>query len=134
MGRLNIVSGNILNYLDGKDLFVNSTNIFLNVNESIITSSSWKGIDILHIYCPKYYESETPMEDLLNSYNNIFIEANKNGYKNIISFSLGTREYGYKHNDIATSVVNKLNELVNKYDIDFMLVLNNEKIKELYIF
>ena len=134
MGRLNIVSGNILNYLDGKDLFVNSTNVYLSVNESIITSSSWKGIDILHIYCPKYYKSQTPMEDLLNSYNNIFIEANKNGYKNIISFSLGTREYGYKHNDIAISVIDKLKELVNEYDIEFMLVLSNEKIKKLYIF
>lgn len=132
MGRLNVVCGNILNYLDDKDLIVNGTNIRLMVNESIITHSPKKGIDVLHIYCPKYYESKNPIEELLNSYNNIFIEANKKGYKNIISVSLGTRIYGYKHNDIAISVANKLKELVNKYDIDFMLVLPNEKIKEIY--
>ena len=132
MGKLNIVSGNILNYLNDKDLVVNSTNVYLEVNEIIISRAVDIGIDVLHIFCPKYYDSKSPIEELLNSYNNIFIAANKNGYKNIISFSLGVGLYGYKHNDVAISVVNKLKELVKEYNIDFSLVVKNEEIKKIY--
>lgn len=163
MGKLNIVSGNILNYLDSKDLIVNSANRYMSygsgvcgaiykmadrklledycknnykeymkVNEVRITPGFNLGIDILHLYCPKYYESEDPTNELLESYNNIFIEAKNKGYKNIISVSLGTGVHGYKHNDIAISAVSKLNELVKEYDIDFTLVLPSEEIKEIY--
>ena len=65
---------------------------------------------------------------------NIFIEAKKKLYKRIVSVSLGCGINGYKHNDIAKAVINKLNELVNKYDIDFTLVLPSEEIKEMYVF
>lgn len=41
---------------------------------------------------------------------------------------------GYRHNDIARVVIGKLKELVNKYDIDFMLVLPSGEIKEMYVF
>lgn len=163
MSKLDIVSGNILNYLDNKDLIVNSANKYMicgsgvcgviyksankelledycknnfkenmKVNEIRFTPGFDLGIDILHIYCPKSYESKKPIKELLESYNKIFVEANKKGYKSIISVSLGTGVHGYKHNDIANYVINKLNELVNKYNIDFMLVLPSEEIKEMY--
>lgn len=165
MGKLEIVSGNILDYLDNKDLLVNSTNKYMiygsgvcgaiykkankdllenycksyykeymKVNEIRFSPGFELGLDILHICCPKYYESKEPLKDLLESYNNIFIEANKKGYKSIVSISLGCGVNGYKHNDIAKSVISKLKELVNKYDIDFMLVLPSEEIKEMYAF
>ena len=165
MGRLNIVSGNILDYLEGKDLIVNSANQYMiygsgvcgaiykkankelledyckmnykeymKVNEVRITPGFDLGIDILHIYCPKYYESKTPLQDLLDSYNNIFFSAKKKGYKNIVSVSLGTGVHGYKHNDIAKDIIIRLNELVKKYDIDFTLVLPSEEIKEMYAY
>lgn len=162
MGKLHIVYGNILDYLDNKDLIVNSANKFMSVgcgvcgaiyknagrglleycysnynkymevNEVRFTPGFNLGIDILHIYCPKYYESERPLEELLESYDSVFIEVVKKGYKNIISVSLATGAHGYKHNDIAKDVVDKLNELVNDYDIDFTLVLPNEEIYSLY--
>lgn len=44
---------------------------------------------ILHIYCPKYYQSKDPINDLLESYNNIFIWAKQKDYKNIVSVSIG---------------------------------------------
>ena len=90
------------------------------------------GIDILHIYCPKYYESKDPINELLESYNNIFIKAKENNYKNIISVSIGTGVHGYKHNDIAKYINERLNYLINKYDIEFTLVLPNDEIMHLY--
>lgn len=164
MGRLNIVSGNILEHLKDKDLIVNSANQYMicgsgvcgsiykkankklledyckqhfkdnvKVNEVRLTPGFDLGIDILHIYCPKYYESKSPIQDLLESYNNIFLSAKKKGYKSIVSVSLGTGVHGYKHNGIAKNIVVRLNELVNKYDIDFTLVLPSEKIKGKYV-
>lgn len=165
MGRLKIVSGNILDCLDNKDLIVNSANKYMicgsgfcgaiykmadkdllenycksnykeymAVNEIRFSPGFNLGIDILHICSPKYYESKEPLKDLLESYNNIFIEAKKKCYKSIVSISLGSGINGYKHKDIAISVVNKLNELVKVYDIDFMLVLPSQEIKEMYAF
>ena len=40
-------------------------------------------------------------------------------YKNVVSVSLGTGVHGYKHNDIAKQVIERLNYLVKKYNIDF---------------
>lgn len=165
MGRLSIVSGNILDYLDNKDLLVNSANKYMicgsgvcgaiykrankvlledycksnykeymKVNEIRFSPGFELCLDIVHICSPKYYESKEPLKDLLESYNNIFFEAKKKGYKSIISVSLGSGINGYKHNDIARVVISKLKELVNKYDIDFMLVLPSEEIKEMYAF
>ena len=164
MGKLIIVSGNIFDYLDNKDLIVNSNNKYMicgsgicgsiykkankesledyckknykenmKINEIRFTPGFNLAIDILHIYCPKYYESTSPILDLLKSYEKIVKSAKDKGYKNIISVSIGTGVHGYKHNDIAKDITNKLNELVNKYNIDFTLVLPNEEIKKYYI-
>ena len=164
MGKLNIVCGNIFDYLDNKDLIVNSANQYMRygsgvcgaiykmadkdlleqycrehfkvnmkVNEIRFTPGFNIGIDILHIYCPKYHQSKDPINELLKSYNNIFISAKEKDYKSIVSVSIGTGIHGYKHNDIAKRVIEKLNYLVNKYNIDFTLVLPNEEIKEIYI-
>ena len=53
-------------------------------------------------------------------------------YKNIMSTSICTGIHGYKQFDIAKDVVIRLEELVNKYDISFTLILHNEEIKEIY--
>lgn len=165
MGKLEIVSGNILDYLDNRDLIVNSANKYMicgsgvcgaiykkankelleeycksnfngymKVNEVRFSPGFELGVDILHICSPKSYKSKEPLKDLLESYNNIFIEAKNKCYKSIISISLGCGVNGYKHNDIAKDIICKLKELVNKYDIDFMLVLPNEEIKGKYSF
>lgn len=164
MGRLNIISGNILNYLDDKDLIVVSNNKYMicgsgmcgviykaankdlleeycknnfkeymKVNEIRFSPGFDIGIDILHIFCPKYYESKDPINELLESYDNIVIKAKEKNYKSIISVSIGTGVHGYKHNDIAKYINERLNYLVDKYDIDFTLVLPNEEIMSLYI-
>ena len=166
MAKLNIVSGNIFDYLDNKDLIVNSANQYMiygsgvcgaiykmadkelleeyckehfkdnmKVNEIRFTPGFNIGIDILHIYCPKNYDYKDhnlAIDDLLESYYQIIIKAKTNMYKSIISVSLGTGVHGYKHNDIAKQVIERLSYLVNKYNINFTLVLPNEEIKEIY--
>lgn len=88
MGKLEIVSGNIFDYLDNKDLIVNSANKYMiygsgicgaiykkankelledycknhyrenmKANEIRFTPGFDLGINLLHIYCPKYYET-----------------------------------------------------------------------------
>lgn len=54
------------------------------------------------------------------------------GYKNIMSASISIGIHGYKQFDIAKDVVIRLEELVNKYDISFTLVLPNEEIRKMY--
>lgn len=163
MSKLNIISGNILDYLDNKDLIVNSANQYMIcgsgvcgsiykmagkdllekyckekyknnmiVNEIRFTPGFNIGIDILHIYCPKYYQSKDPINELLESYNNIFLKAKEKDYKSIISVSIGTGIHGYKHTDIAKKVIERLDYLVNKYNIDFTLILPSEEIKNIY--
>ena len=163
MAKLNIVCGNILDYLDNKDLIVNSSNenmlcgsgvcnlIYEKANKELLEEYCKKqykdnmkvnevrfspcfdiGIYLLYIMCPNYYEYKDvniAIDDLLFSYYKIVIEAKKNMYKSIISVSLGTEAQGYKHNDIAKKVVELLNYLVLKYDIDLTLVLTNEETK-----
>lgn len=163
MGKLNILSGNILDYLDGIDAIVNSNNQYMisgsgvcgliykkanvnklekyckdkfkekmKINEVRITPGFDLGVDIIHIYCPKYYESKNPIEDLKQSYISIFGKASKKGYKNIISVSIGTGIHGYKHHEIYKEIIDILKELVVKYNICFNLVLPDEELFDLY--
>ena len=108
----------------------------MKVNEVRFSPGFDLGIDILHIYCPKYYEYKEhrlAIDDLLESYYQIVTKAKTNMYKSIVSVSLGTGIHGYKHNDVAKRIIELLSYLVLKYNIDFTLVLPNEEIKKLYI-
>lgn len=163
MGKLILKYGNILDYLDGMDAIVNSTNKYMicgsgvcgviykkankdrlveycknifkeimKVNEVRITPGFDLGVDIIHIYCPKYYESENSIEDLKQSYINLFEVAKEKEYKNIISVSLGTGIHGYKHNEIAKDIIELITNLVSENDINFILILKEEEIMQLY--
>lgn len=167
MAKLDIVCGNILDFLGNKDLIINSANKYMSygsgvcgaiynkankkllenyckenfkeymkVNDIRFTPGFDLGIDILHINCPKFYEYEDhriAIEELLNSYYKIILETKKYNYSKIVSVSLGTGINGYKHNDIAKILIERLDYLVSKYNIEFVLVLPNEEIKNLYL-
>lgn len=163
MATFNIKFGNMFDYLEGKDLIVNSSNqhmisgsgisgaIFnkagknilenycketfqekMEVNETRITPGFNLGIDILHIYAPKFYFTKDPINELIKSYQNIFIIAKKRGYKNIISISIGTGIHGYKHAQVGKIVIKELKQLTKQNDISFTLVLTDIKTKEFY--
>ncbi len=104
----------------------------MKVNEVRMTPGFNLGVDIIHIYAPKFYFTEDPINDLIKSYNNIFDIAKEKGYKNIISVSIGTGVHGYKHNDVSKVVMQELKHLTEKYDINFTLVLSDVKTKEFY--
>ena len=163
MAKLDIKVGNIFDYLEDKDVIVNSSNQYMisgsgisgaiykkagkeelesyckvnfqekmKVNEVRITPGFDLGVDIIHIYAPKFYFTEDPINDLTKSYYNIFEIAKEKGYKNIISVSIGTGVHGYKHNEIGKVVMLELKNLTEKYDINFSLVLYDVKTKEFY--
>lgn len=163
MGKLELYCGNILNFLEGKDLIVNSANKYMKlgsgvcgviykaagvdlleeycknhfkdlmeVNEVRITPGFALGMDILHIFCPKQFESRSPIDELLCSYEKLFQEADKKNYKDMISVSLGTGVHGYRHANVTEPVMHKLVELTAKYHVNFGLVLPNTEIFELY--
>ncbi len=154
MSKLNILYGNIFDYLDGMDAIVNSNNQYMicgsgvcgqiyrraskekleeycknnfnenmKVNEVRITSGFNLELDIIHIYCPKAYESKEPLKELLESYENIFKVAKEGGYKNIISPILGTGIHGYKEKEVIKEVLRKLKKLAKNYKINFYLII-----------
>lgn len=123
MGKLNIVCGNILNHLNNKDLIVNSANKYMMYSSGVCGATYKKANkELLENYCKQHYIEYmkvnevriTPGFDLLESYNNIFLSANKKSYKSIVSVSLGTGVHGYKHNGIAKDIFIRLNELVKE--------------------
>ncbi len=104
----------------------------MRVNEVRITPGFNLGMDIIHIYAPKFLETKSPLIELLESYTAIFKEAKFNNYNNLVSTSIATGMHGYKHEEIAASVTKHIKELVEKYDINFTLVLVDQNIKKLY--
>ncbi len=104
----------------------------MKVNEVRITPGFNLGIEIIHIYCPKVYESKEPLKELLESYENIFEIAKERNYKNIISSSLGTGIHGYKHNEIAKEIINMIKKAVNIYDVNFNFILTNKETFKIY--
>ncbi|NCC71588.1 hypothetical protein EOM09_08510 [bacterium] len=154
MGKLNILYGNIFDYLEGMDAIVNSNNQYMiygsgicgqiykragkekleeycktnfkdnmKINEVRITPGFDLGIDIIHIYCPKAYESKEPLKELLESYENIFKIAKEKDYKNVICPSLGTGIHGYKEKEIIDEVLEKLKSLIKNTKINFNLII-----------
>ncbi|MDD2505124.1 MAG: macro domain-containing protein [Bacilli bacterium] len=130
------VCGVIYNFA-GKNLLeeycLRSYNKNMETNEIRITPGFNLKIDILHIYAPKKHESKNPLNDLLKSYEKIFTVAKDNKYNNIVSVSIGTGVHGYKHKEIVKKVIQKINRLVIKYNINFTLVLPRHNIYELYL-
>ena len=160
---LQIKSGNVFEYIEQVDAIVNSNNKYMisgsgmcgllyklagkdelekfckdnyselmKKNEVRITPGFNIKKDIIHIYVPKYYE-EVNVISLIESYKLIFEVAYEKGYKTILSVSIGTGVHGYKHEEVAASVISIINILTKQFGINFILVLPTEDIAEIYI-
>jgi O-acetyl-ADP-ribose deacetylase (regulator of RNase III) len=101
-------------------------------NEVRITPGFKLNVDIINIFAPKYYQQSEPLLTLVESYKKIFESAKKNNYKNILTVSIGTGVHGYKHNEISKIVIDTINELTKKYDINCIMVLQNNEIVDIY--
>jgi len=159
---LQIKSGNVFEYIEQVDAIVNSNNKYMisgsgmcgllyrlagkdeleqyckdnyselmKKNEVRITPGFNIKKDIIHIYVPKYYE-EKNIITLIDSYKSIFEIAYEKGFKSLLSVSIGTGVHGYKHEEVAHSVISIINILTKQFDIDFILVLPTEEIAEIY--
>ena len=105
----------------------------MNVNEVRMTPGFNLGVDIIHIYVPKAYESSDPIQELIESYKKIIEFSLLNNYKKIVTVSLGTGVHGYSNEVVAPHIVNYLkNELAN-VDLDITMVLNTKNKYDLYL-
>ena len=77
----------------------------MEVNEIRITTGFSLCKDIIHIYCPRYYEEQQPLEKLKESYQNLFNTILKEKYTSVIVPSLATGFHGYEHQDVAQMVI-----------------------------
>lgn len=151
MGRLYLLTGDYILNSKGKDAIVNAANKYMTYgsgicgviyrnagnkleeychntfkenminNEVRITPGFNLGMDIIHVLAPKAFEEENPVEEILKSYKNMLDEIVKHNYKNVLMCSIGTGIHGYKHEDVARSIIFLLNNFckINDANIYF---------------
>ena len=105
----------------------------MQVNEIRITTGFRLLKEIIHIYCPRYYEEKEPLEKLKESYIKLLKTIQEEQYKSVIIPSLGTGVHGYQHEDVAEIVINLLKDFTNNNDIDIIFDLMDDKTKEIYL-
>lgn len=105
----------------------------MQVNEIRITTGFRLLKEIIHIYCPRYYEEKEPLEKLKQSYIKLLETIQEEQYKSVIIPSLGTGVHGYQHEDVAEIVINLLKDFTNNNDIDIIFDLMDDKTKEIYL-
>lgn len=105
----------------------------MQVNEIRITTGFRLLKEIIHIYCPRYYEEKEPLEKLKESYIKLLKTIQEEQYKSVIIPSLGTGVHGYQHEDVAEMVINLLKDFTNNNDIDIIFDLMDDKTKETYL-
>ena len=104
----------------------------MEVNEIRITTGFALLKDIIHIYAPRYYEEQQPIEKLKEGYLKLFEVIIKEGYKSVIIPSLGTGFHCYTHEEVAEMVINLLNEFCKNNDVKIIFDLVDDETKAIY--
>ncbi len=89
-------------------------------------------IDIIHVYPPKFHFAQDPIEELRQTYQNLFATINEKNYQNILMPSLGIGVHGYNHQDVAEMLMTELKKFLTDKKITITLVLANRDIKKIY--
>lgn len=110
----------------------NKWNKDMEVNEIRITTGFALLKDIIHIYAPRYYEEQQPIEKLKEGYLKLFEVIIKEGYKSVIIPSLGTGFHCYTHEEVAEIVINLLNEFCKNNDVKIIFDLVDDETKAIY--
>ena len=105
---------------------------YMKIGDVRITPGFNLGMDIMFVQGPKFYEHEEPITLLLNVYKIMLNEIKNKNYKNVLSPSLGTGVYGYKHEEVGKLVYNLLKTFTEINDINIDLVLSGEEIIKYY--
>lgn len=104
----------------------------MEVNEIRITTGFSLCKDIIHIYCPRHYEEQKPLEKLKESYQNLFNVILREKYTSVIVPSLATGFHGYEHQYVAQMVIELLTEFCNNNDVKIIFDLFDEETKYIY--
>lgn len=104
----------------------------MEVNEIRITTGFSLCKDIIHIFCPRYYEEKQPLEKLKEGYLKLFDTIKKEKYKSVIVPSLGTGFHYYTHEEVAKMVVELLTNFCNHSDDTIVFDLIDEETKKIY--
>ena len=111
----------------------NRWNKEMEVNEIRITPGFLLMRDIIHIYCPRYYEEKEPILKLKESYLKVFETIKKKNYKYVIIPSLGTGFHCYMHEEIAEIFIKTLRKFcVENKDITIIFNLLDEGTANIY--
>ncbi len=162
MGKLHLITGDIIENSVGMDAIVNAQNKYMIRGSGIcgaiysaagneleeyckenyktnmkdkevrITPGFNLNMDIIHVLAPKYFEQQNPLEELIDTYNNLLKSIKENNYKKVLIPSLGTGFHGYKHNEVAKEVINVLNNFCNNNDIDIYFINLNQEVTNIY--
>lgn len=152
MGKLYLLTGDIIENAKGMDAIVNAQNKYMingsgicglvyrnagpellkyckeNYNKNMeigevrVTPGFNLNMDIIHVYAPIYKEWENPVEKLDESYENMLNVIKENKYKKVIIPSLGTGAHGYIHSDVAQIVIKRLYEFVQENDCELYFI------------
>lgn len=104
----------------------------MEVNEIRITTGFALLKEIIHIYCPRYYEEQDPILKLKESYLKLFEIIKQEKYESVIVPSLGTGFHCYPHEEVAEMVMNLLKDFCNENDVEIVFDLIDEDTKKVY--
>lgn len=90
----------------------------MKTGEVRVTPGFNLGMDILHVLAPKAYESNNPLEDILQAYKKLLKTIEENKYNKVLLCSIGTGVHGYNHYDISKPVIELLYEFCKTHNID----------------
>ena len=153
MGKLYLLSGDYILNSKGKDAIVNAANkymaygggicgvVYRNAGSTLldycqknyktdmetcevrITPGFNLNMDIIHVLAPEYYKEKNPIFKILEAYQNMLDTISQKGYKNVLTCSIGTGIFGYKHEEVAKPLILLLNDFCRKNDVN--IYLNN---------
>ena len=141
MGKLNLITGDIIEQSIGMNAIVNSQNKYMTYGSGVCGAIyRAAGTEIIN-YCEENYNNYmvdgevriTPgfnlnmdiihvLAVLLDAYKNMLKEIKNRGYKKVILPSLGAGIHGYEHQDIAKPVATLLNDFCSNNDTELYLI------------
>lgn len=163
MGKLIFTSGDYILNTDGMDAIVNAQNknmtfgsgicgaVYgaaglkmleycretykepMKVGEIRTTPGFNLPMKVIHILAPMYAEEDDPINKLMDVYENLLFEIKDKKYKKVLLPSLGTGNFGYRHEEVVRPLINLLNGFCKMNDVELYLNNYNPTIKDIYL-
>ncbi len=105
----------------------------MKIGDTRITPGFKLNMDIMFVQGPKKFENDNSIELLKDTYNNLLRKIKERGYKNVLIPSLGTGDYGFKHEEVGYIVKELISNFVKENGVNVDIVLYSENDKNYYI-